>query len=479
MLNFSGIAERLFRAAGAVESPSIRRYAAAQNSRLTGDWRGDNLSANQEIKDSLSVLRGRSRQLSRDNDIFIGFLRKIETYVIGKDGLILQVDAKDRDGNSRTNLNNKVEAGWAAWTRKDSCDVTGQLSFRDIAALSLRTLVTDGEILIRKHFTTEGLKLQLLDVDWLSEDFNDPKLPNGNRVVMSVELDGLDRPVAYWFSQPRWAVATDSLATIPQRIRIPAGEVIHRFIKERAGQVRGVPWAHGAMASLNQIRGLDEAELVAQRVAASNMVFVSAPAEADGGVAEDTQLITEVSPGQVMEIPAGYAVHETNFPKPLDSGFSKRILRRIAVSLGIDYSDLANDLESVNFSSIRAGTINARDGYRLLQGWVKDNLYQDVYAAWLMLWDGVTANQMDAVMYPVWRPRGYEWVDPSKDGKANIDAINMGLKTRTEIIAERGGDFEDTMRQLAKEKALIESLGLQFSPKGEQEEAPEILGDGV
>ena len=91
MLNFSVIAEKLFRAAGAVESPSIRRYAAAQNSRLTGDWRGDNLSANQEIKDSLSVLRGRSRQLSRDNDIFIGFLRKIETYVIGKDGLILQV----------------------------------------------------------------------------------------------------------------------------------------------------------------------------------------------------------------------------------------------------------------------------------------------------------------------------------------------------------------------------------------------------
>lgn len=469
MFSLSTIAEKAFIAAGA--KPAVRRYAAAQNSRLVGDWRGTNLSANQEIKDDLKMLRGRSRQLSRDDDTFIGFLRKMETYVIGRDGLTLQVNATTTEGKGRDALNDKVEAAWKEWSRKQNCDVTGQMSFRDIAALAVKTLITDGEILIRKHYTPEGLKLQMLDVDWLAEDYNDPKLPNGNRVVMSVELDRFDKPVAYHFREPRWSAASTFginpiIPTGENTLRIPAAEIIHRFIKERAGQVRGVPWAHGAMMSLNQLHGLDEAELVGQRVGASNMVFVSPAADVNGGETSEDPLNTEVSPGQVLELPAGYTVHETKFPKPLDSAFSKRVMRRIAGSLGIDYSDLANDLESVNFSSIRAGTINARDGYRVLQTWVRDNLYQDVYASWLMMWNGVTTKQMEAVMYPIWRPRGYEWVDPAKDVKSDIDAINMGLKTRTDVLGERGQDFEETMKQIAAEKKLIEGLGLEFSSDG-------------
>jgi capsid protein len=83
-----------------------------------------------------------------------------------------------------------------------------------------------------------------------------------------------------------------------------------------------------------------------------------------------------------------------------------------------------------------------------------------------MMWNGVTTKQMEAVMYPIWRPRGYEWVDPAKDVKSDIDAINMGLKTRTDVLGERGQDFETTMKQIAAEKKLIEGLGLEFSSDG-------------
>jgi lambda family phage portal protein len=403
----------------------------------------------------------------------------METYVIGEEGLKLQVDAKFSDGKKKEDLNRKIEDLFNIWSRKENCDVTGQSSMRDIAALALVAMITDGEFLIRKVFTVEGLKLQMLDVDWLDEDFNDPKLKNGNRVVMSVELDQYDKPVAYYFSEPRWSAASTFGINpiVPmnrKRVRIPADEIMHRFIKERAGQVRGVPWAHGAMLTLNQLDGFDEAELVGARVAASNMAFVSPPAEADGGPVSDSPLDTEVSPGQVLELPAGYSVHEFNPTKPQDSQFSKRMLRKVATSLGIDYSDIASDLESVNFSSIRAGTINARDGYRILQKWIATNLYQDVYMTWLMLNPGlVTASQMMQVMYPIWRPRGFDWVDPAKDIKADVDAVNMGLKTRTEIIANRGGDFEEVMDQFAAEQAYIDKKGLKFGKDGAPEEKEE------
>lgn len=472
MLNLSTIAESIFRSAGAVEA--TRRYSAASRSRLVGDWTTSNLSANQEIKDDLKSLRARSRQLARDNDYFIGWLRKMEIYVIGLFGLKLQVDAKKTTGDKKETLNKKVEDEWALWCRKENCDVTGQRSFRDIEALALRTLLVDGEFLIRKTIDADGPKLQMLDVDWLNEDYNDPKLPNGNRIVMSIELDKYDKPVAYHFTHPKWSAAnyvgiTPIVPPAQLHLRVPANEIIHRFIPERIGQVRGVPSAHGSMMTLNQLDGFDEAELIGARVGASNMAFVSPPAEADGGTTSEDPLDTEVSPGQILELPAGYTVHEFTPQKPLDTSWSKRMLRKAAGSLGIDYSDFANDLESVNFSSIRAGTINSRDGYRMMQQWIAMNLCQDVYAWWLMMSTGVvTAGQIQQVLYPKWRGRGFDWVDPVKDVQANTMACDRGFKTLSQVHYEAGEDFEDVILQLKYEQEFIEASGVKLQSPSEQ-----------
>jgi capsid protein len=40
-------------------------------------------------------------------------------------------------------------------------------------------------------------------------------------------------------------------------------------------------WTHGAMLTMNQLDGFDEAELVGARINASNMAFVSPPAPVD------------------------------------------------------------------------------------------------------------------------------------------------------------------------------------------------------
>lgn len=467
----TSIAERAFRMAGAV--PSQRSYAAAKNNRLVGDWTSQNNSANQEIKMSLRTLRARSRQLARDNDYFIGFLKKLEANVVGQNGLKLQVDAKNADGQTKKEpLNRKVEDEWAAWSRKNNCDVTGQGSFRDIAALAIRTLAVDGEFLVRyigDPNSEFGLKLQVIDVDWLDEDYNDPKPQSGNRIIMSVELDSFDKPVAYWLTPPRWSnVLVGEMPIVPNRadrLRVPAEMICHRFLKTRIGQVRGLPWAHGAMLSLNQLDGFDEAELVGARIAASNMAFVSPPPELDGGSSTSlTPIDTEVTPGQVLELPPGYTVSEFSPTKPLASDFSKRILRKVAASFGINYNTMTSDLEGVNFSSIRAGTIEEREIWKMLHVWMANHFYQDVYQKWLMFnLHLAPVTQMKQVMYPIWRGRGFDWVDPSKDVTADIDAVNRGFKTMTEVLAEKGRDFEETMEQHAAEKVIIEKLGLEFA----------------
>lgn len=465
------LAEKAFRAAGATET---RQFAASKNGRLVGDWTTQNNSANQEVKMSLRVLRARSRQLSRDDDYMIGFLKKAEANIIGEHGIKLQVDARNADRTKQEALNQKIETEFKLWSRKRFCDVTEQSGLRDMQALALRTLITDGEFLIRYVFdptSIYGLRLQMLDVDWLDEDYNDPKLPNGNRVVMSVELDHYDKPVAYYFTHPRWHnIQIPNTPVIPnthQRIRIPADQICHRFPKWRVGQNRGIPFAHGAMMRINMLGGYEEAELVNQRIAAANMAFVSPPVnEGQAPVTEsDSQPIpTEVVPGQIAELPAGYTVHEFDPNPPNDGTFSKRMLRAIAVSLGISYSTLTSDLESVNYSSIRAGTIEERAVWKIMQGWLAEHLLQDIYEKWLLFNSRlVPTTKLPQVMYPIWRGRGFDWVDPSKDTTADIDAINRGIKTMTEVIAERGGDFEETMEQHAAEKKVIERLGLEFT----------------
>ncbi len=156
-------------------------------------------------------------------------------------------------------------------------------------------------------------------------------------------------------------------------------------------------------------------------------------------------------------------MHEFNPAKPLDAGFSKRMLRKTAAALGINYNSFTPDLEGVNFSSIRAGEISERDGWRVTQGWLAKYLCQPVYKNWLMFQQGlVPATQLEQVMYPIWRGRGFDWVDPAKDIQADIEAMDRGVKTMEMVLADKGIDFEEHIEQLKYEKGVIDKAGLEL-----------------
>jgi lambda family phage portal protein len=481
------IAERIItgtmRALGA-KAESSRTYAAAQSSRMTSDWNVHNASANAEIKMSLRIMRARSRDLARNDDYFKGYLTKLVNNVIGVNGIKLQADAKtepDATGATQklTKINRAVETAFAEWGKKETASVTGQDSWRDVLGLALKTLAVDGETVIRLVLDRANpfkLALQFLDADWLDEDFNDPNY-NGNRIIMSVEVDQYDRPVAYWFTEPRWnrimtpGQVIQGLPKVSDRIRIPANQIIHLYVKDRPGQTRGMVWAHAAMMRLNMLNGYEEAELVGQRIAASYMAFVAPQQDSTGLAPQDYRgdIPQEVSPGIVAELPAGFdlKVFDPKRPGTTYSVFVKSILRAIAVSLGISYNSFANDLESTSYSSGRIGSIEDRDNWKGLQKWLMEHLCQPVYERWLAI--NIASPQLDLPLTtikqlkaPVWRGRGFDWVDPSKDAMADIELNAAGMKTLTEIYGDRGLDFEEQMEIFAHEKRVQEELGLAF-----------------
>jgi len=147
--------------------------------------------------------------------------------------------------------------------------------------------------------------------------------------------------------------------------------------------------------------------------------------------------------------------------------------------LGVAYNSLSSDLEGVSYSSIRSGTIEERDQWRVKQNWMIQHFMLPIYEQWLqMQLLKNTINQdmtmFDSLMEVRWQAKSWDWVDPLKDIKASVEAINAGLKTRSDVISQQGGDIEDVYDQLAYEQALAEEKGILHgvsSDEGVEDEA--------
>lgn len=80
------------------------------------------------------------------------------------------------------------------------------------------------------------------------------------------------------------------------------------------------------------------------------------------------------------------------------------------------------------------------------------------------------------MQHPLDRP-GARLYRPHQEIAANIAAIDAGLMSRSEAIAERGSDFDEIAEQLAREQARYAELGIavtsgrKSTPENEGEES--------
>jgi len=464
-----------------------RAYSAGQINRLTGDW-GSQLgsysrSVDAELRYTLRIMRGRSREQYQNNDYFKKFIRLVVKNIAGPNGMAFKCVAKDPSGALDTQANALIKDRFNAWGKKGICDVTGKLSWADAQRLFIQTVATDGEVLIRKVRNFKNpfkFAIQFLEADHLDENYNSD-LDNGNQIRMGVEFDKWDRPVAYHlltqhpgdYSYTRGGTRYE---------RLPAGDIVHAFVTERPRESRGVPWGHTAMTRLNNLGAYEEAAIVSKRTSASKMGFLIPPTngegEYEGDGSDDTDsddLVTEVEPGMLEKLPPGWTFEQFN---PAEPGgdydpFMSRTLKGIASGLDISYHKLASDLSGVNYSSGRLGELDDRDTWRIFQGWMMETFNDNIFGDWLdvQLMAGllVTPNgsalpyaKYDKFNAPSWRPRGWLWVDPLKDQQASERGIGMKTMTRTRIAAESGEDLEDIFAEIQAEQKLADKYGINL-----------------
>lgn len=492
---FDFLSRRSEQAEGQIVKRSRRRrsYAGANQGRLFTDFIGSSASADSELRNSLPVLRNRSRDLARNNEYAKRFLNLIRTNVVGEKGFTVQVRARNDDRSLDAAGNTILENAFKAWGRLGNCDVTGRMSWLDAQRYVAETLARDGEVFVKfvqnKRFR-DGFALQFIEADLVDETKNG-RAQNGNQIRMGVEVDSFQRPVAYYVLT---AHPNDSLnyATGAQRkhVRVPADEMLHLFIPQRTHQTRGEPFMSPAIASLKMLHGYREAELIAARSAAAKFGIITTP---DGNEfvgddqTDDEVPIIDMAPASVYQLPSGhdFKMIDPAHPTSAFADFEEAVLRGIASGLNVSYTSLSNDLKGVSYSSIRQGTIEERDHYKTLQSFVIEHFCEPVFRAWLSssLTFGdipIPVTKYDKFADNIhFRGRGFSWVDPQREINANVTALSNGIISMNDIAANYGRDVEELFSQIQADKEMAERYGLKmaFEPFGNKAPVPADLGD--
>ncbi len=463
-----------------------RSFKAAAGGRLTLDWVTSCLSSDGELQGKLQTLRNRSRDLERNNEWVKGFLRSLENNTLGEKGVSLQVRSREMNGQLDEVANSKIEASWKRWGKVGKCEITGKHSYCDIQRLVLRSIARDGEVLIRLIRESSGLRLQILEADLLDDTYN-ARASNGNEIRFGVEFDQYRRPVAYHLlgNHPGDSQFNSDMK---RRVRIPASEILHPFKIERPEQSRGIPWLVSSMNRLKMLDGYAEAELVAARTSAAKMGFFtkSTPDGWTGEIDDDGNLPVDASPGTIEELPAGvdFKSWDSNHPNSGYGDFVKSCLRGVATSLGISYNSLSNDLEGVNYSSIRAGLLEEREVWKAIQRFMIDHILEPIFEAWLEIELlsgrlGLPYDKFFKFNAPEFKGRRWAWVDPKKDMEAAILAMQHRIKPLRDIVAEGGDDIFEVLQSVKADEELAASMGLTLSPETQSNFDNEQETDGT
>lgn len=465
---FDRIAKRL----GYVSTKRSLAFSGAKVGRLTDDWPLRVLTADAALRTSLRTLRSRSRDLERNNNVARGFRKAVVRNVLGSGGIKLQMKVKNPDGTSDKLANDRIERAWKEWCESKWCDYSRKLSWRQMEEMALTRAAFDGESVVEIVADKEnpaGISLAFKEADLLDELYNEAR--QNTQIVMSVEVDSRNRPVRYWFLNRHPGEDYANVGGGKQRrYDIPASDIVHLYLCERPTQTRGVPWMSSSIIDVKMLDGYKEAELVAARIAASKAGFITSEVPDGMPYAEDEsgEKSMEVEPGVIEELPMGknFVPWDPSHPNQAFGDFIKSIMRGIATGNGMSYTTLSSDLEGVNYSSIRAGLLEEREEWIQLQGWMIQDWHRPIFRRWLQSailtgFVNLPMSKIDKFMADTWCGRRWAWVDPEKDIRAALMAVDGGLRSRRRIVAESdAGDFEDVLAEIAEDNELAKEAGV-------------------
>lgn len=444
----------------------IGGFEGGLSSRRLKGFHASRAHVNSLIQAAGSDMTARARYLIRNNGYAIN---AVESFC----GNIVGTGIKPSSGIEIPTLKQSAQKLWLRWT--DEADAEGLTDFYGLQRRAARELFIAGEVFvrIRPRKRSDGLsvpfQLQMLPAEMLPLHDN-RALPNGHTVRQGIEFDKIGRRVAYHFYKRHPGDHTEAQLT-GEQVQVPAASVLHIIDPVEGGQLRGFSRYAPVLVKLFILDQYDDAELDRKKVAAMFAGFVHRPVGEDMDRGEtDSEGLLPLEPGQLQILEDG---EEITFSSPSDVGgnyeaFQYRTLLQVSAGLGLPYANVTFDMVKANYSNTRAALLEFRRRAEAFQHSVM--VFQMCRPVWTHWFDlAVLSGALRPPDYEVlradylmcdWLPPRWDWVDPLKDIKAEREAIDAGLKSRTQSISERGYDASTVDAEIAADKEREKELGI-------------------
>ena len=417
---------------------SARHWAAAEF--LSADAEADGATRR--------TLRTRARYEVQNNSYARGIVNTIADDTVGT-GPRLQMLLEDNP------LCNAVERDFAAWA--------GRVHL----ARKLRTMrvarCQDGEafaILAQNPALASPVRLdlQLIEADRVTD--SDATLDD-ERWVDGIELDRFGNPKSYLVlrKHPGGNASFDA-----DWLKVRAEDMIHVFRQDRPEQHRGVPEITSALPLFAHLRRFTLAVVSAAESAAdfAGILYTDAPANGEADAVDPMDSI-QLERNMLLTMPGGWKMAQLDPKQPATTyaEFKHEVLNEIARCLSIPYNIAAGNSSGYNYASGRLDHQTYYKSLKVDQRYIEEFVLDRVLERWLREWSLVRCRTLPEGRLPhVWFWDGREHVDPAKEANAQATRLKSNTTSLANEYAKQGKDWETELRQIAKERRLMEQLGI-------------------
>ncbi|NBW19913.1 MAG: phage portal protein, partial [Caulobacteraceae bacterium] len=409
-------------------------------------------------------LMKRARDLAENVGLVRSLLLKFAGHVAGT------ISYQARTQNPQVNTD--VEAYWNEWW--DKCDISTRHTGSALMQVAVMSMLRDGDFLFVLVRDSNGdLKIQGIEADRLGDPF---------KVYTSLELIGgihIDRntgaPTAY-------DIYNRSIGDFyTYQLTIPSSQAFHLFDPLRIDQYRGVSAFHTAINDATDIYELTGFEKMAAKVAGSQSGIVK---RNNNNAADLSTLSTEenlsgnqikletIESGKISYLEPGEDIIFPNGPSRPSGAFiefHKVLMRNICLGLGIPYS-FAVDPSAMSGPTARLEMQQAGRTFKRYQNLLNDKVLRPIKN--IVIADAVARGMIQTseggkTTRGIFNFGANVSIDLGRESASAIAEFKSGLRTGSDIYAERGADWEASMRQRAIEAKAIQDLAKEYGVPAE------------
>lgn len=438
-------------------------------------WFRSQQSIDDQVAESRVELQQQAVEMVQTNPHAAGVIQSRTTHEIGN-GLGVRPNIATEDGFTlelAAGIASRLKRVCRHWSRHGA-DRRRRLTLAAIQRLVNNTYAVYGEAFVRfsDAASTGPLDLAIevinpMRVETPAEFASDPK------VCMGIRYDANDQIAGYYVRKESASIrfeGTAEYAYVPRFDRTGRPQMAHVFEETFPGQTRGLPWLLAAIPFLKDLGDFWESELISKQVEACFSIVVkggkrtASPIDlAERAVnkkAGKDRPIQDLYPGAVHYIDDDQEITTVDPIRPgtTFAPFVEQTLRAAASALNFPYELLAKNFFRTTYSSGRLAILDGQAGFKIRVQALIDQFLSPLWVRFVgdVFFNGLLDDLVSRAEYvadphkfedAAWGGNSFGAVDPQKEVGANVDAVDGGIKTLSEVYAENDQDWSEQMDQ--------------------------------